>query len=73
MRILFSLIALLLVVGLIAFWSVENTKKAFAPIDSVEVQSNAVVEPGGTPLAPIDAAKNAKNLIESRTAEQLSE
>ena len=63
MRLLFSLIALLLVAGVMVWWSTKDIERTLAPVTGEGIEENGATS--GTGMAPIDAAKNAKGLIES--------
>ena len=66
---IFSLISLLVVVGFIAWFSVQSLTRIQS---NSTVQNESVVHPtesGGRILAPIEDAQNAKDLIELRSRE----
>lgn len=69
---LFSLVSLLVVVGLIAWFSMESLQLSPKQDESLERNgAGDVIEPGGGFLAPIDKAEDARNLIESRSRESV--
>ncbi len=64
MRILFSVVSLLIVIGIAIWWSVQSFSRDVGLITPAEQQNGIQVE------TPIDQAKNAKQLIESRNIQQ---
>jgi hypothetical protein len=69
---LFSLVSVLIVVGLIAWFSIESLQVSSEQKESSETNGTGdVIEPGESILAPIDKAENARNLIESRSRESV--
>ncbi len=62
----FSLISLLLVIGLFAWWSVQEFSHSY----SIEQTESDIHTTGDSKniLTPIDDARNVKELIESRDA-----
>lgn len=60
MRILFSVISLLIVIGIAIWWSMQSFSDDLGLITPAENGNGVQVE------TPIDQAENAKELIESR-------
>ena len=60
MRILFSVISLLIVIGIAIWWSMQSFSDDMGLITPAEERNGVQVE------TPIDQAENAKQLIESR-------
>jgi uncharacterized membrane protein YqiK len=69
---LFSLVSVLIVVGLIAWFSIESLQVSSEQNESLQRNGTGdVIEPGGSILIPIDQAEDARNLIESRSRESV--
>ena len=69
---LFSLVSVLIVVGLIVWFSTESLHVSSEQHESSQRNGTGdVIEPGGSILAPIDKAEDARNLIESRSRESV--
>ena len=67
MRILFSIVSLLIVVGIAVWWSMQSFSN---DVGLITPTTNS--ETGETTQTPIDQAKEAKLLIETKTAAELS-
>lgn len=65
----FSLISILIAVGFIVWFSVQSLNRMQSNPTVQDGGSLGSEESGGGILAPIEEAKNAKDLIESRSRE----
>ncbi len=67
----FSLLSILIVVGFIVWFSVQSLTRMESSPTVQDGGSTESLESGGGILAPIEEAKNAKDLIESRSRESM--
>lgn len=67
MRILFSVVSLLIVIGIAIWWSMQSFSRDMGLITPEQAENGVQVE------TPIDQAKAARELIESRNIQEIQQ